>query len=691
MTSDGDIIEFRKDSTTVGSIGTNSDKMYFAGANEGIAIDDSLNAVIPVTSTGAGNNDAVDLGASGGPMFKDLHLSSTAYVGTSLGVGTTSPSVPIHAYKSQTSPTILARFENPGDEAIVEIKSKNTDLGVLQFADTEDANVGAIQYSHSDNSMRLKTNDSEAMRIDVSGNLLVGKTTTNLASDGVQLFNDGFIHATATQAVANSGTVASIRRSSTDGSLVDFYKDGSTVGSIGSEVAGNAELYIKGGAANDDALWLVGGDCGIRLDGATNTIVPTEETSGGADDKVSLGNATYRFKDLHMSGTAYAGRVGINTNSPNSYAGYGALTLDGTNGSVVDFETNGTFVGEVYSNGTNGIGIQAIGARSINFETNSVDRMVIDSAGNVGQGIAPVPDSSSYDGGTLHVHNPSTSASTGAALRLTNGVNGATAGTKGFYLSQFSDTNTYFVNREGGVIFYTAGSEAMRIDSSQKLLVGKTASNANSAGAELQDGAGGNAAIIGTASVQPLILNRLTTDGDIALFRKDNTTVGSVGVDNNDNFYIGAAASGHGGFYFGNGNAAPMAAGTRADNTVDLGTSSYRFKDLYRAGSTISTSDRNMKQDERDLTEAETRVAQACKGLLKAFRFIDAVEVDGDNARIHFGIIAQELQAAFEAEGLDATKYAMFRPSTYTDDEGNEQIRLGVCYENLLTFIIAAI
>jgi hypothetical protein len=98
-----------------------------------------------------------------------------------------------------------------------------------------------------------------------------------------------------------------------------------------------------------------------------------------------------------------------------------------------------------------------------------------------------------------------------------------------------------------------------------------------------------------------------------------------------------------------------------------------------------------MKQDERPLTDAEAAVAQACKGLLKAFRFIDAVETDGDGARIHFGIIAQDLQAAFEAEGLDANNYAMFRPSTITDDEGNEQTRLGVCYENLLAFIIAAL
>jgi hypothetical protein len=89
----------------------------------------------------------------------------------------------------------------------------------------------------------------------------------------------------------------------------------------------------------------------------------------------------------------------------------------------------------------------------------------------------------------------------------------------------------------------------------------------------------------------------------------------------------------------------------------------------------------------------------------------------GDDARIHFGIIAQDLQAAFEAEGLDAGRYAMFIHSewwetteTYTDDDGVEQTRtntydsedeapegavkksrMGVRYSELLAFIIAAI
>ena len=59
---------------------------------------------------------------------------------------------------------------------------------------------------------------------------------------------------------------------------------------------------------------------------------------------------------------------------------------------------------------------------------------------------------------------------------------------------------------------------------------------------------------------------------------------------------------------------------------------------------------------------------------------------------IHFGIIAQDLQAAFAAEGLDAGDYAMFISTTWTDEETNEEkTRMGVRYSELLAFIISAI
>ena len=102
---------------------------------------------------------------------------------------------------------------------------------------------------------------------------------------------------------------------------------------------------------------------------------------------------------------------------------------------------------------------------------------------------------------------------------------------------------------------------------------------------------------------------------------------------------------------------------------VSLGNATYKFSEVFAVNGTINTSDRNEKQDIESLTEAEERVAVAAKSLLKKFRWKDAVEAKGDDARIHFGIIAQDLQAAFEAEGLDAGRYGMFTSNTWWEHD----------------------
>ena len=116
-----------------------------------------------------------------------------------------------------------------------------------------------------------------------------------------------------------------------------------------------------------------------------------------------------------------------------------------------------------------------------------------------------------------------------------------------------------------------------------------------------------------------------------------------------------------------------------------------RFDDIYATNGTIQTSDRNEKQDIQELSDAEQRVATACKGLIRRYKFNSAVAEKGDDARYHFGIIAQDLKDAFEAEGLDAGQYGMFISETWTNDEGQEQTRLGVRYNELLAFIIATL
>ena len=146
--------------------------------------------------------------------------------------------------------------------------------------------------------------------------------------------------------------------------------------------------------------------------------------------------------------------------------------------------------------------------------------------------------------------------------------------------------------------------------------------------------------------------------------------------------------------------------GVHANSNVDLGTAAAPWDNGYIVGGTWTGSDRNIKQDIEDLDEAELRVAKALKGLMKKFRLKDAVSKKGDDARIHIGIIAQDVKAAFEAEGLDAYRYAIIGEDTWWQKEDAEeglliqkeetegyekQTKMSVRYDELLAFVIAAL
>lgn len=140
------------------------------------------------------------------------------------------------------------------------------------------------------------------------------------------------------------------------------------------------------------------------------------------------------------------------------------------------------------------------------------------------------------------------------------------------------------------------------------------------------------------------------------------------------------------------------------DNVSSLGTADHRWATVYAATGSINTSDGREKQQIRSLEESERRVATSIKGSIKAFKFNDAVAKKGDEARIHFGVIAQDVKQAFNDEGLDAHSYGVFCydewPETPEELDSEGEIltpyipagnRYGVRYDQLLSFIISAL
>jgi hypothetical protein len=124
-----------------------------------------------------------------------------------------------------------------------------------------------------------------------------------------------------------------------------------------------------------------------------------------------------------------------------------------------------------------------------------------------------------------------------------------------------------------------ATSTAMTLDSSGNLLVGTTSFTGTS-GVSLS--ATGYVYASSTNDVA-IYANRETSDGDIAVFRKDGTTVGSIGAANG-NLYLG---QGDTTIMFSASADAVLPKGTDGadrDGFINLGQNINRFKDLYLSG-----------------------------------------------------------------------------------------------------------
>ena len=519
--------------------------------------------------------------------------------------------------------------------------------GGFALAKADGSNIGTYAGSFTTISA------SGAITGNVTGNL-TGSVTGNVTGDVTGDLTGSILTAAQTN-ITSVGTLSAlaVTGTATMGAMnvTSGLASGTGIGAGGAN--GNLRLYANGLQVVTVATT---GHVGI---GATSPSVNLEITeSGSATNSVA---DVLRLNHI-TSGTAASGLgagVVFSSERPSGGINLTRGAIYGVSGS--DPDDDGALAFYTRTN-TSGSGFS--------------EKLRIDSAGNVGIGT-----SSAYTGGKLSVN--------GGIVQPSGNQNViGVYGTSGLQIIGVTGGDNVIgtMGANEPLVLRTGSTEAFRITAARDMYFGQTTGSAADAGHIMQ----ANGVMFHTADATTgMYLRRLNSDGGILEFRKNSTTVGSIGVVGGNNLYIHGDTIGLG---IGDDNIYPTnSSGTSTDAATDIGDPSARFRNIYRSGSTYQTSDRNMKQDIRELTGAERNVAVAAKGLLKAFRFIDAVDRDGDSANIHFGIIAQELAEAFAAEGLDANDYQVYKTTVETDEYGNEQTKLNVCYENLLAFIISAI
>ena len=247
---------------------------------------------------------------------KNVYISSyydSYFNGGNVGIGTTSPASPLNIKKTGTVGAVqeFLRLENNalgGTNTGSSIDFYHyTDGSALNKAASiaslnTDSWPGGIPSSYSTgltfSTLHENTFD-ERMRIDSSGNLLVGTTNANPTSAGVndagvELSNTGGVRST----VAANPAATFNRKGSAgteNGEVALFRSNGTTVGSIGTD---SGDLFVGTGNTTlrfnntDDAIYAGGGD--------------GSGTNAGTD----LGTDTYKFGNLYLSGGAYLGGTG---------------------------------------------------------------------------------------------------------------------------------------------------------------------------------------------------------------------------------------------------------------------------------------------------------------------------------------------------------------------------------------------
>ena len=187
----------------------------------------------------------------------------------------------VFAYNEDGGEIKLA--DNTGSTGTLIDQSLNS-TRVLELINGSNLALGLGSSNTTGNILFYKAGFSEAARIDSSGNLFIGRTSSG---------NTGLGHSirggdSAIFSRDATGETVQIGRNADAGDLVRFYANGTQIGSIGT---------VSG------LLGIGSGDSILAFDATGNAMYPMSSQTGGASDGLlDLGSSLRRFKDFYLAG-----------------------------------------------------------------------------------------------------------------------------------------------------------------------------------------------------------------------------------------------------------------------------------------------------------------------------------------------------------------------------------------------------